>query len=221
MLGKEFQRPVVSKQLNVLLVRLIVTLSGRDGRSIIKPIYPWTHFGDKSRATEDGSIVLWDINGDGQDEMVMMAAFGAWGAMDASGNPLWVIDPGYGGECMLHGGLGDLDGDGHLELGMPHNKGFRAYNAATGILQWTLGDIIATTDVISVDIDGDASDEFIFGAGRSLVAVGYKKQAAYVLWQLDLKARLGPPIAADINGDGLVEVLVGTEDGRLHIITGQ
>ena len=141
--------------------------------------------------------------------------------MTLDGNPLWSVDPGVGTECRWHGGLGDVDGDGKLELGMPHRGGFRCHDAADGRLRWELPDVKGSTDVITADIDGDGKDEFIFGSGNSLVALKAEADTGSMLWSLDLETQVGAPVAADVNGDGFAEILVGTADGVLNVISGK
>jgi hypothetical protein len=198
---------------------LALMLDGGEGKALAKPIYPMTHFGEGTPWTADASVAVQDLDADGEAELLLTAAFGAWGAMEADGTPLWSVDPGVSTECQLHGGLGDVDGDGRLELGMPHSEGFRCYDAATGQLRWILDDVRGSTDVIVVDVDGDGDHEFVFGAGEKLVALTGDK--GEMLWSLDLGAKVGAPIAADVDGDGYVEILVGSADGRLHAVTGK
>ena len=205
----------------MMSLALVVLLNGRDGTSLRKPIYPMTHFGEGTPWTANGSIAVRDLNGDGRPELLLTASHGAWGAMTLGGKPLWSIDPGVGTECRRHGGLGDVDGDGNLELGMPHPDGFRCYDAATGDLRWQIPHVKGSTDVVAADIDGDGKDEFIFGTGSSVVSLKGKRDRGFLFWSLDLGAPVGAPIVADVNCDGLAEILVGTNDGVLSIISGQ
>ena len=201
---------------------LFVQLDGNNGKALSKPIYPMTHFGEGTPWTADASVAVQDLNADKDPELLLTASWGAWGALTLAGDPLWSIDPGDGIECTLHGGIGDIDGDGLLELGMPHPQGFRCYDGATGQLKWEMNDLIGSSDVITADIDGDAKDEFIFAAaGNRLVAINGQPSEGAVLWSQDLGMRAGSPIVADVNGDGFGEILVGTADGVLNIISTQ
>lgn len=198
---------------------LMVVLGGGDGRSLRRPVYPMTLFGDGTPWTADGSVVIRDLDGDGVPEYLLTATFGAWGAMASHGEPRWSIDPGVESECTYHGGVADVDGDGRVELGMPHESGFRCYDAGTGVLEWELDDLSGTTDVITADIDGDGHNEFLLGSGNRLVALKGGGGEGTVLWSLDLGAHVGSPIVADIDGDGLGEIIAGTADGRLNIVS--
>ncbi|MEW6756275.1 MAG: hypothetical protein AB1505_35685 [Candidatus Latescibacterota bacterium] len=199
---------------------LVVTLDGRDGRPRSRPVSPTMVFGEGTPWTAAGSVSLLDVDGDGIQEQVLTATVGGWAVL-TQGERGWLVDPGTERDCRYHGGVGDVDGDGRLELGMPHGLGFRCYDAASGTLKWCLDGLVGTTDVVTADIDGDGRDEFVLGAGRRLVAVAGGTPGGHLLWSLDLGAQAGPPLLADVDGDGRAEVVVGAADGALRVISGE
>ena len=196
----------------------ILMLDGKTGTPLCRPISPTHVLGQGAQWTAHGSLTVQDIDGNDRPAMILTASVGAWGAMTLDGDRLWSIPLGDRVQCMRHGALGDVDGDGRLELGMPHPQGFRCYDAATGELKWQLPEPGTQTDVVAADIDDDGMDEFILGVGNKLMAIKGEKDTGSVLWTLDLGSLATAPIVADINGDGLAEILVGTADGHLNII---
>jgi len=196
----------------------LLVLSGRTGEPVCQPIYPTQALGEGTPWTAHGSPTVLDISNAGRPAMVLTASTGAWGAMTLDGGRRWSIPLGDRVQCMRHGAFGDIDGDGRLELGMPHPQGFRCYDAATGELKWQLPEPGTQTDVAAADIDDDGRDEFILGIGNRLVVLKGEEDSGRVFWTLDLGSLATAPIVADIDGDGLAEILVGTADGHLNIV---
>ena len=108
-------------------------------------------------------------------------------------------------------GIGDIDGDGKLELGQGHADGtFRIYDYETGALRASLDLKAITTDVLTVD------SKFIIGTsdGR-LIEIGYDGKQLAILDEYETGSAMGSPIAADLDGDGVAEIFVVTGDGNL------
>ena len=125
-------------------------------------------------------------------------------------------------------GLADVDGDGRLEIasvGSARNgDGVSLWCAdlATGRLKWEMTLPTAhATDFATCDIDGRGPAEFLFASDRTLYAVNGQGGKPNVLWKLPLPARIGPPIAADVDADGRCEILLITHDGHLRCIDGR
>lgn len=115
--------------------------------------------------------------------------------------------------------LGDADGDGRFELVVPaYTGGIRCYAPLDGALRWTWGEVENATDVLAVDLDGDGTDEFVFGVGNDLIALTEKQGVPHPFWRLSLDERLYAPIAADIDDDGFAEILLMTQTGGLVCI---
>ena len=119
-------------------------------------------------------------------------------------------------------GVGDVDGDGRLELGITgweKGEGLRCLDAATGAekWQWPLPGN-ARTAVYSADLDGNGRDEFLFAVEQTLYAVGDRDDAPHLRWQLDLPTRPGDLTLADVDGDGEIEILFIGEDSTLYCL---
>jgi outer membrane protein assembly factor BamB len=146
--------------------------------------------------------------------------------------------PGASGTPAVTQCLGDMDGDGQLELVGPGylqtlddtKEEFRSYDAATGALKWTLplpgsgfiGNNMGFPDSpvtpAVADIDGDGRDECLFSIVNTLYAVGVTSdgQAGEVRWTLELPDRLGTPSIIDATGDGSLQIIVACADGHIY-----
>jgi outer membrane protein assembly factor BamB len=164
--------------------------------------------------------IVADFNGDREAEVFFPSQY-VWGMLTLGGQKLWNLDEGDlpGGSVMP--GIGDVDGDGKLELGAPFPDGFRCYDAATGERKWAIPVPNGPyAGVVSADLDADGRDEFLFGANDRVVAVGGHEAAGGVVWEVKLPGRVSEPTFADVDGDGLGEILVTCGDGRLCCLGG-
>ncbi|GAF69846.1 unnamed protein product, partial [marine sediment metagenome] len=165
-----------------------------------------------------------DFDSDGWLEMYSQGGVNGLAASRLPAEPLWyhrLADQGLYGSITdtRFQGLADIDGDGHTELGAGLRKGeFRCYDAANGDLKWSVYIGSPTTDVCAADVDGDGTDEFLFGTENGyLYALGSGKDDP-VLWKVDLGAPVGAPIVVDLDRDGIGEILVVTRDGKLQCL---
>ncbi|MDW8366667.1 MAG: FG-GAP-like repeat-containing protein, partial [Abditibacteriales bacterium] len=191
-------------------------ISGNTGEPIFPPAFLWgpNYFG-KWLAYSEPTVA--DLNGDGTLDVYLNSrsyARGAYAAVRADGKPLWAEfhnnDEGSDGL----GPVGDFDGDGKLEIGVPVLNGtLLCLNAADGSHKWRIQTPV-TGDVIAADVNSDGIMELLF-AGRDgkLRAVNGKDGRA--VWSI---AASGQPIVADVDGDGWVEVLAVGNDGVLRVI---
>jgi len=89
-----------------------------------------------------------------------------------------------------------------------------------GTLRWTLA--LPNADesqyFASCDIDGDGRDECILCTDGELVAVGERGGKGVVVWRMPLPAACTQPVVADVDGDGLAEILLPCEDGVLRLV---
>ena len=70
-------------------------------------------------------------------------------------------------------------------------------------------------------MQGDGRVELLLGGGEGRIYARKEVDgASAVLWSVDLGRRVGSPILADLDGDGMAEILVPTEDERLGCLSG-
>jgi WD40 repeat protein len=151
------------------------------------------------KATE-GSIrsspALGDLNGDGSLEIVVgsldtgLYSIGKDGSI-VCGFPVITGSSSIGG-IYSSPALGDIDGDGSLDIAIGETK----YEEA---LSSILGSRVSSGRVFAVNGKGEAIDGFPDGLGIGNI-VGFSS-----------------PVLADINGDGSLEIMVGSADG-LHCL---
>jgi outer membrane protein assembly factor BamB len=119
-------------------------------------------------------------------------------------------------------GVGDVDGDGKLELGFTgweSGKGLRCLDAATGVQKWEWPlDGNPRVPVATADVDGDGRDEFLFARGATLCAVNGKSGTQNVVWQATLPSPPGNLVLADADGDRKVEILFIGADSTLYCL---
>ena len=162
-----------------------------------------------------------DLNGDGALESLLAAPTMIIAFLHREGKAeiLWRTELEDGATGMP--AIGDTDGDGRLEIGLPgFQDGFRCLDAATGEILWTVpSQGNGASNCIAIDIDGDGSEEFVYANGTRLLAVAQRSDAKdAIIWQIDLPASIGNIATADVDGDGKAEILAGGSDGVLYCV---
>jgi len=205
-----------------------------DGRDDIVGQYPDIHFALSGATGKPLQVVanpnkefggwtgyaiptVFDANGDGRLETLMGRCIYSLALFSRDNKLGW--HTGYLDGTSSSPALADLNGDGRLRIGAAaYRGGFRCYDAATGAVRWSFPTKHTPTDPVSADIDGDKREEFIFGVGRELIAVGEADGKPRVVWRLTMPAAVYSPIAVDVDGDGRLEVLCTAADGLLYCI---
>ena len=70
----------------------------------------------------------------------------------------------------------------------------------------------------SGDIDSDGRDEFIYPLGPNEIIAVDHDAPDHILWRAHVASQPGTPVLADIDGDGLAEIVVCTVDGYLNVL---
>lgn len=111
--------------------------------------------------------------------------------------------------------LGDLDGDGRLEVVFGSwNEALFAVNGEDGSILWSypILDSGNSGAPIIADIDNDQKPEVVFSSGDTLYA--FQGESGDLIWSLELiSTPVGAcPSTADLDGDGTLEVIFGEND---------
>ncbi|MCC6442621.1 MAG: VCBS repeat-containing protein [Armatimonadetes bacterium] len=205
---------------------------GSTGNLILGPLAPPTIFHQPSMGLYTMPVIL-DAAGKSR-KVCLVGGHYFQAAMSAAGKPVWhVLPPAGDARCAREGFM--LLRDGRWVMGFGRQNGqFACIDVGSGKLRWELPVRAACTDVAACDIDGDRANEFIFGTSHGdLYAVADAGDRPRVLWRKRLgsparfllgsyadygNALAGRPVVADLNRDGLSEIIIQTADGRIRIL---
>jgi hypothetical protein len=158
------------------------------------------------------------------NDIVIAGCFGGFGVLSnssfishLSSFPRWWHVASFGDVLYRMPGIGDLDGDGKLELGQGHADGtFRIYDYGTGFLRQSIELNAIATDTLTLDFNSDGRMEFVIGTSDGqLLTIGLDGEKFGILAEYYAGAAMGSPVAADLDGDGTSEVFVVSADGSL------
>jgi len=187
-----------------------------------------------------GAPIVDDFLNNGTDTVLWAGSYSQLGLITKNGADIWHTPFVFDDTPGFIQGVGDVDGNGTLELlspGHPISPGvdtsslFRAIDAATGALLWSVslpgrafapvGGAYSNTPTtsISADVDQDGRDESIFAISNTLYAVGADPggNSGSIEWTFTPDSGLlSSPIVADANGDGIAEIIVVSTSGNVY-----
>ncbi|MBM4089165.1 MAG: hypothetical protein FJ276_07020 [Planctomycetes bacterium] len=177
-----------------------------------------------------GEPLVHDFDADGQPEVLLDSPY-ILALLDVTGKPVWhglgridyPVKPGEGNEGQTtpcKHALVDFDGDGSFEIASAgYRDGVRAIDPRSGQVLWSLAAPEPTGPrVTAANIDGRRGDEILFPAGNTLVAVTGDRGSGRILWTWQAPATLSLPAVADVDGDGLLEIIVQDALATLHCL---
>jgi outer membrane protein assembly factor BamB len=222
-----------------------VNADGLDELVCLYPVCFWTAEGRTGRITAGkklasrrslpawaayGEPMVCDFNGDGRLEVLLDSPY-LLALLDMSGKPLWHgrgradfpvgrAEDNVGQTTNCKHALVDIEGDGKFEIASAgYGDGVRLIDAGTGKVLWSLAAPAPTGPrVTAANIDGRGGDEILYPAGNTLVVITGDRTSGRVLWTWEAPAALGLPAIADVDGDGLAEIVVQDAAGTVHCL---
>jgi len=163
------------------------------------------------------SIVVRDVNKDGNAEIITADSKGTLVCLSGEGAPLWTLQEPGGWRSSP--AVADLDGDGFCEILMGSSRCPLVCISHDGKERWRLDPKgAAGTSPVIWDLDGDGTPEILTGVGATLTAVSAKGQ---VLWRHRMSRDIDAAISvADADGDGCVEVYAVDLNGQFVCVSG-
>lgn len=172
-------------------------------------------------------LAVVDLDGDGETQVLLAADVGLYALRATDFSTRWVTAPGvtiFGGPSQAALPV-DIDGSGLPEILVRSGSNrIAAIAGADGALLWeqavAVGGVLAPWGVGDLSGDGRPVLVAVDDGGR-VSAWELAPGGATQLWQADLAARHGgspfmtaSPLLVDLDGDGLVDVLVGESGGN-------
>jgi outer membrane protein assembly factor BamB len=116
--------------------------------------------------------------------------------------------------------LVDFDGDGRFEIASAgYGNRARAIDPSNGKVLWSVDSAQTTcSKVSSANIDGVGGDEMLYIAGDKLIAISGDRSSGRILWTWQGPAALSLPAIADVDGDGLAEIILQDANGTIHCL---
>ncbi|MSR83022.1 MAG: VCBS repeat-containing protein [Candidatus Latescibacteria bacterium] len=213
-------------------------VGGRTGKDLLSPM-PIHSDVVPGHWTAYATPMSLDLLGDGKLKVFFSRSYQLTAVSDLEGNPFWHWGLTRDTTARNHAGLGDLDGDGKIEIVVSQADGLlTAYEAEptahkcpscpaiapeadssrAGQMRWTFRLPPPLSDITTADLDGDGRDELLLGTGKGLCCLKEMQGQPTIAWIVDLGRTAGAPILADLSGKGRPVILISTEDGFLHCL---
>ena len=162
--------------------------------------------------------VVWDIDGDGKQEVVFGGAEDHIYALNGEdGSILWKLKADV--RTLL--AMGDLDCDGKPEIVAPTTHGVYALNGEDGSILWRFSTLRGTFAPSLGDLDNDGRLEVIFGGLSGYIFV-LNGEDGSLLWERFFGTWVGGSIAlGDIDDDGWLEAVFGAFNGYVYAFNGE
>jgi hypothetical protein len=177
----------------------------------------------------DEAVCLFDINGDGKLEAIAQAD-GIVYAVDSAGNKLWQFQM-AGGEAHVAPNAFDIDRDGEVDILCGDGGGNFYCISSTGTEKWRFetGDKFHHQQAVIADFNNDGDYEIaVHSNDRYLYLLSFyggeywRFPVGQAYWEVneDAGQHEGGLAAADLDGDGDLEIITTDIIGNVHCVDG-
>ncbi|UCH35469.1 MAG: VCBS repeat-containing protein [Armatimonadota bacterium] len=163
-----------------------------------------------------------DLDGDGRVEVALSFGDGQMQVLDAQGAPRWSYrwepsEPDLAG--LYQSAAADINGDGKREIVVGTEDGYCLAFSHDGKLLWSADmEERAFGCPTLLDLDADGDYEIVMAStGRVIKAI---QGDGSVIWRFKHRTAYYHTVAADVNGDGLVEIFAATPGTNHCLRTG-
>jgi len=168
-----------------------------------------------------------ELFGDSDPEIIWGACQYGTAMFTPDGTVVWQGT--YGDGTYSLQAVGDIDGDGDLEMCGVYGTTFRVYDPSTGTVVDSLSGVPAPVHVVypiavalvSADIDDDGRDEFLWGTSNSIVCIEQEGSTLQTAWTKSIGSSCSDLALADVNYDCYLEIVVCTADGYVRVFNGE
>ena len=188
----------------------VAALNGEDGSPAWSSVLPGAVL---------GAPALGDVDSDGRLEVVVGVADSVFRVLDAeTGTPRFASVAGAAGAAPA---LADLDADGSCEVVVGSDDGYlRCYAGNSGAVSWEFDAGVPVRSCAAVgDLWANEGLEVVFGLEDSTVSAFGADGA--LLWRNTVGgAVVSSPALGRVDGDSVLDVIIGAGDGRLYVLSG-
>ncbi len=187
----------------------VYAFSGRDGSPL------WR---SETGANAWTSRSLADLNGDGVPDCVVVSEDRKVRALSGKdGRALWAYEAQR--EFTSAATLGDISVDGVPDCVVASLDGWvHALSGVNGSPLWRFkNNLLLGSYATMVDVNADGVPDCVLGCGRSLYALSGRDGS--IVWQYDTPQTVYAPVLADLRGDGVLSVVVGSDDKNVYALS--
>ncbi len=198
---------------------ILYILQGTTGADLIAMDATWD--GVPLKPVYWGMPTAGDFENNGQNSLFFYSGHGAGNLLVRPGGELVWWSP-LDQASRGYPAFGKFDGSGRMQaITFGASDGLRCFDTATGEVKWHLplppgGFSIGSA---SADLDGDGRDEALILLGNSLYCLETLESGeGHIAWEFLLPATSGPPVIADVEGNGTASILLAGVDGYLYCL---
>ncbi|MGQ4892007.1 MAG: FG-GAP-like repeat-containing protein [Candidatus Njordarchaeia archaeon] len=161
--------------------------------------------------------VIGDVNEDGKpDVLLVVRTIGVLALNGVDGSMLWNISGYYYVSSLT---LGDVDGDGGLEVVVGSEHYVYVLNGVDGSLLWKFHSEYDWLSLVLGDVDGDGGLEVVVGSEHYVYVLNGVDGS--LLWKVGGYWCASSLALGDVDGDGRLEIIFYNYGGYVYVLNGE